>query len=191
MFNLNMILSDGSIRKLVKKSELISEFFEDDAIQSASYDCTLGDTFLIPEINIHKGHIDVGDKQEYRKVTKKDIIIPPHSFLLATTREYLKLPSNVCGMVEGKSSVGRLGLFIQNAGWINPGFNGKITLELYNANSLPIKIKSGMRICQMIFMFLDKEPEKKYAGKIQFQKDVCGSLIYQEIEVMKIKKTKS
>lgn len=178
-----MILCDKSIIKLHKTKKLFKSGFKEKLVQAASYDCTLGDSFLIPETNIQKGHIDVKDKQRYRKLVSKEMIIPPHSFLLATINEFLNLPQDVCAIVEGKSSIGRLGLFIQNAGWINPGFKGKITLELYNANCMPIKLKYNMGICQLVFQTVDAIPRKAYAGKMQNQKDVQGSKIYKEISV--------
>ena len=83
-------------------------------------------------------------------------MIPPHGFVLGTTLEWIKLPNNITAFVEGRSSIGRLGLFIQNAGWVDPGFEGNITLELYNANQVPIELSSGRRICQLVFAELDQ-----------------------------------
>ncbi len=74
------------------------------------------------------------------RIEKDEIVIPPHSFLLATTVEFIRLPANVTAFVEGRSSIGRMGLFIQNAGWVDPGFEGTITLELFNANRLPLRL---------------------------------------------------
>lgn len=71
--------------------------------------------------------------------------------------EYVRLPNNLTAFVEGRSSIGRMGLFIQNAGWVDPGFEGEITLELYNANQLPIRLKSGRRVCQLVFAQMDQE----------------------------------
>jgi len=108
------------------------------------------------------------------------IVIPPHSFLLATTREYIRLPNDLTAFVEGRSSIGRIGLFIQNAGWVDPGFEGTITLELYNANRLPIRLQEGRRICQLVFARMDQVAHRPYQGKYQFQQRATGSRIAQE-----------
>ncbi|MEC2647000.1 dCTP deaminase domain-containing protein, partial [Bacillus thuringiensis] len=73
---------------------------------------------------------------------------------------------------------GRMGLFIQNAGWVDPGFEGQITLELYNANRLPIKLIKGWRICQLVFAEMDQFAENPYRGKYQGQVNATGSRIY-------------
>lgn len=90
--------------------------------------------------------------------------------MLATTIETIELPENLTAFVEGRSSIGRLGLFIQNAGWVDPGFKGQITLELFNANRLPIELTIGRRICQIIISKVDQEA-KPYSGKYLFQKE--------------------
>ncbi|HLV10031.1 MAG TPA: dCTP deaminase, partial [Halanaerobiales bacterium] len=116
------------------------------------------------------------------KYNTEEIIIPPNSFLLATTMEYVELPEDITAFVEGRSSIGRMGLFIQNAGWVDPGFKGKITLELYNANRLPIKLFSGRRICQLVLAKLDRKAENPYQGKYINQKEAVGSRIYEDFE---------
>ena len=174
-----MILSDKTIKELIKNKILIIDPLNEESIQPASVDCTLGNHFLI--VDAHKSHlISMKDKIIYREVFAEEIIIPPHSFILGTTREYIKLPNNITAFVEGRSSVGRMGLFIQNAGWIDPGFEGKITLELYNANALPIQIFAGRRIAQFVFCKMDKEAENPYNGKYQRQKTTVGSLIMKD-----------
>ena len=111
------------------------------------------------------------------------IVIPPQSFLLATTNEYIKLPNNITAFVEGRSSIGRMGLFIQNAGWVDAGFEGRITLELFNANSLPIELASNRRICQLVFCLMDKTSEKPYRGKYYKQLQSVGSHIKNDFEI--------
>jgi dCTP deaminase len=96
------------------------------------------------------------------------------------TREFIRLPANITAFVEGRSSIGRIGLFIQNAGWVDPGFEGTITLELYNANRLPIRLTSGRRICQIVFARMDGPASRPYAGKYQHQMDAVGSRVFQE-----------
>ena len=104
--------------------------------------------------------------------------MPPKSFILATTQEYIKIPNGYSAFVEGRSSIGRMGLFIQNAGWIDSGFEGNITLELYNANSLPIKLDAGRRICQIVICEMDQPSESPYNGKYQGQTLSVGSKVF-------------
>jgi dCTP deaminase len=73
-----------------------------------------------------------------------------------------------------------MGLFIQNAGWVDPGFEGEITLELYNANSLPIKLQAGRRIGQFVIALMDQKAENPYKGKYQGQKKSIGSRIFMD-----------
>lgn len=177
-----MILADKTIKDLINKKLLVIDPLDDLSIQPASVDCRLGGDFLIAD-DKRMDIITLNSEVLYNQVSKPSINIPPHSFLLATTIEYIKLPHNITAFVEGRSSIGRIGLFIQNAGWVDPGFEGKITLELYNANSLPIKLEAGRRICQLVFCKMDQPADRPYAGKYQRQHTTTGSLILQDKEV--------
>ena len=150
-----MILSDTSIKKLIKEKKLIIKNLTSKAIQPSSIDLTLGREALILEYWNTNGVLDLNTKVKHQKISGKEFVIPPSSFILATTREFINLPNNLSGFVEGRSSVGRMGLFIQNASVVGPGFKGKLTLELYNANILPIRLKTGRRICQLILFQMD------------------------------------
>jgi len=97
---------------------------------------------------------------------------------LATTLEYIELPEDLTAFVEGRSSLGRLGLFIENAGWVDAGFKGQLTLELFNANSYSIRLYPEMRICQLVFAMVDQKPLRPYSGKYQGQRGVVPSKIY-------------
>ena len=130
-----------------------------------------------------KTHLDFNSPIEYDDIKSDSIVMPAHSFLLATTNEYLTLPNNITAFVEGRSSIGRMGLFIQNAGWVDAGFEGRITLELYNANSLPIVLTSGRRICQLVFCMMDKSAEQPYRGKYYKQEQSVGSHIRKDYEL--------
>lgn len=167
---------------MVKSGELFIDPIKKQSIQSASIDCHLGSHYLVIE-DKEMSLITLDSAIKYKEVEAKSIIIPAHSFLLATTQEYIKLPANIAAFAEGRSSIGRLGLFIENAGWIDPGFEGRITLELYNANSLPIRLDSGRRICQLVFCKMDRPAKNPYRGKYQGQKKSVGSRIYQDKEV--------
>jgi dCTP deaminase len=177
-----MILSDKTLNEMIERKELVIEPLRENSIQPASVDCHLGRHYLIVDENKMQT-IDMESQIHYREYEGDEIIIPAHSFLLATTEEYIEVPNNHTAFVEGRSSVGRIGLFIQNAGWVDPGFKGQITLELYNANDLPIRLKSGRRICQLVFCRMDHPALNPYKGKYQGQRKATGSRVYQDSEV--------
>lgn len=177
-----MILSDKTLSEMIANQELVVDPLQPESIQPASIDCHLGDHFLIVE-DRQMHTIELDQEIMYRELYGNEITIPPHSFLLATTQEYVKLPNNLTAFVEGRSSIGRIGLFIQNAGWVDPGFEGQITLELYNANSLPIRLKAGRRICQLVFCKMDHLALNPYRGKYQGQRKATGSKVFQDSEV--------
>lgn len=97
--------------------------------------------------------------------------------------EYIELTNDLTAFVEGRSSLGRMGLFIQNAGWVDPGFKGEITLELYNANRCAIELKAGRRIGQLVFAKMDNAALNPYNGKYQGQKGATGSKVFLDKEV--------
>ncbi|WP_448583342.1 dCTP deaminase [Thermocrinis sp.] len=175
-----MILSDRSIKELIKKGELSIEPFEEKNIQSSSIDLRLGDDvvfYLADFIDVKEKSIPV----QRVRIPEEGLVIEPKSFLLATTLEYIKLPDDITAFVEGRSSLGRLGLFIENAGWVDAGFEGQITLELYNANSCPIRLYKGMRVCQIVLAKLDKPAEKPYRGKYFGQRGATASKIFMDL----------
>lgn len=175
-----MILSDTSIKKLIKAKKLVIKDLGKKAIQPSSIDLTLDNSALLLKYWTTKGILDFNTKMKYEKISGREFIIPPHSFILATTKEYIQLPKDISGFVEGRSSIGRMGLFIQNASVVGPGFKGKLTLELYNANILPIRLSAGRRVCQLILFQMDKESKKGYTGKYQNQKTTESTKIFLE-----------
>ncbi|MDP2691720.1 MAG: dCTP deaminase [bacterium] len=176
-----MILSDLTLRQYLSDGTITVEPLHDYQIQPASIDLRLGNHFLV--LDQHSMEVITMDTPiEYREMTKEEIIIPPQSFILATTMEFIKLPANMTAFVEGRSSIGRMGLFIQNAGWVDPGFEGEITLEIFNANSLPIKLSSGRRICQLVFAQMDQATNNPYQGKYQGQRKARGSEVRKDPE---------
>jgi dCTP deaminase len=176
-----MIVSDDTLRAMMAEGSIVVEPLEPYQVQPASIDLRLGRTFLkIDENSLESLSLDA--EAPYVRMEKDEIVIPPHSFLLATTVEYIRIPTNVTAFVEGRSSIGRMGLFIQNAGWVDPGFEGNITLELFNANRLPLRLASGRRICQIVFAFMDKATRTPYAGKYQGQRGTVGSRIFKDLD---------
>ncbi len=177
-----MILNDRTLKTLIKEKKLVIEPLEDYQIQASSVDLRLGDEFLIYPENI--GIIDIKSinlNNAIEKIKVKEFfVIQPKQFVLATTVEYVKLPDDITAFVEGRSSLGRLGLFIENAGWVDAGFEGNITLEFFNANNVPIKIYPGMRICQLVFAKMVEKAENPYRGKYYGQKGTTMSRIYMD-----------
>lgn len=164
-----MILSDQDIIKEVKSGKLGLSPFDRKAVQPASYDVKLGNEFRIFK-NAHKAYLDVKEDltsfMELVKIKKGDpIIIHPREFVLGTTVEVITLPNDLVSHLNGRSSLGRLGLVIHaTAGFIDPGFSGHITLEMTNVANIPIALYPGMRIGQFSFMRLSS-PAKVPYGK--------------------------
>ena len=174
-----MILSDHTIMYNVVDNRLAIEPLDPKQIQPASVDIRLGNTFSIVE-DFPDGIITMDSKIAYKTITVDRYVLMPGQFVLATTMEYFKLPENLTAFVEGRSSLGRMGLFIQNAGWVDPGFEGEITLELFNANKCAIELKAGRRVGQLVFAEMDKPALHPYNGKYQGQKGATGSKVYMD-----------
>lgn len=176
-----MILSDKTIKEMLKSGKLVIEPITEEQIQPASVDIRLGNHFMKIDENSMES-LSLEKEIKYIEFEAEEVIIPPRSFLLATTMENLELPDNMAAFVEARSSIGRMGLFIQNAGWVDPGWKGEITLELYNANSLPIKLKAGRRVGQFVLAFVDQAAENPYKGKYQGQRKSIGSRIFMDLD---------
>ena len=171
-----MILSDKTICALLLSGQLEINPIDDLQIQPASVDIRLGNSFSIIETELG-APIQMDSAISYRTIKSDKYLLLPGQFVLATTMEYIRLSDNMTAFVEGRSSIGRLGLFIQNAGWVDPGFQGEITLELFNASNCAIELQSGKRIGQLVFAQLDRDAEKPYRGKYQGQRGATGSRI--------------
>lgn len=180
-----MILTGKTIAAKVNTKELVIEPITKEQYQPASVDLRLGDHFLTIDEHMN-GILSLDKPAKYREIIPQNgsIVLPPRSFLLATTMETIQLPNHLTAFVEGRSSIGRLGLFIQNAGWVDPGFKGQITLELFNANSLPIELTVGRRICQLVIAEVNEEADG-YVGKYLHQKGATHSRIYKDHEINK------
>ena len=176
-----MILSDKTILKMLQDGTLKMEPLTQEQIQPASVDIRLGNTFSIVD-DTPSGVITLENEIKYKTITTDTFLIMPGQFVLATTMEYIELPDNLTAFVEGRSSLGRMGLFIQNAGWVNPGFKGEITLELYNANKCAIELKAGRRVGQLVFAAMDEDALNPYDGKYQGQKGATGSRVFKDSE---------
>jgi dCTP deaminase len=165
-----MILSDRTIKAKLKSKEIVIEPFSEEFLQPASYDLHLDRFFLV----FNKGSIgiiDVKDKpknlmREIEADEKEGFVIHPDEFVLANAKEITGVDSKHVGRLEGKSSLGRLGLMVHaTAGFLDPGNTLRLTLELVNVSPIPIKIYPGMKIAQIAFEALDRECERPYGSK--------------------------
>lgn len=162
-----MILSDGTIRALLASGRLVIDPIDADQVQPASVDVRLGDRFLVfrnhtvDSIDPFRPSADLTAPVEVPEGSP--FVLHPSEFVLGTTLERVEMPDDLVSRVEGKSSLGRVGLLIHaTAGFVDPGFRGQITLELSNVSPLPIKLWPGMRIGQLSFHNLDKAAERPY-----------------------------
>lgn len=176
-----MFLSDTEIREMIENGRLEISPFSQSQIQSASIDLTLGNVFS--KITTGQNEIILPNRPpKYKMIPTNMYLLDPGEFILATTQEYLRLPDDVIAFIEGRSSYGRLGLFVQNAGWIDPGFEGELTLQLYNANKASIAVEAGMRLGKIVFAKTGKPAAHPYNGKYQGQKGVTGSMAYKDYQ---------
>ncbi|MEZ5217363.1 MAG: dCTP deaminase [Ilumatobacteraceae bacterium] len=162
-----MILSDRSIREAIETGRIVIEPLDETLIQPSSIDVRISNLFRVFR-NHTAGVIDV--KQDMTSLTEAIEIdedgcfmLHPGEFVLGSTLERVGVPDDLVGRVEGKSSLGRLGLLIHStAGFIDAGFDGHITLELANVASLPITLYPGMKIGQVSFLQMTTPAERPY-----------------------------
>jgi dCTP deaminase len=166
-----MFLSDADIKKALKKGELIIENFDKDRLQSASYDVLLGFDFLVFKkhsteiIDPKRPAEDLMDKISL-KSEDEAFVLHPGEFALAAILDYVGVNEKHIMLLGGKSSLARLGLIIHaTAGFIDPGNALNITLELFNAGGLPIKLYPKMKIGQITFAKLETPSERPYGTK--------------------------
>lgn len=177
-----MILSDRQIRRMIEKKGLVHPVI-DDQINPASVNLTLGNTFLVPDMLGWRG-IQLGDPVDYERFEIDEdsyFSIPPGGFALATTREHVNIPPNIAAFVQGRSSIGRIGLTTQNAGFVDPGFHGHITLELVNESPNTINLYPGYPVAQLVF-FECYMVENPYNGKYNGQVEATGSRMHMDKE---------
>ena len=184
-----MILSDRSLREEITANRILIEPLDESCIQPSSIDVKVGNLFRVFR-NHTAGIIDV--KQDLEDLTEL-IAVPddgvfmlhPGEFVLGSTLERIGVPNDLVARIEGKSSLGRLGLLIHStAGFIDAGFDGHITLELSNVASLPITIYPRMKIGQVSFMRMTTPAENPYGSgargsKYQGQRGPTPSRYYE------------
>lgn len=164
------MLNDVRIKNLCEDKLLVKPF-ELGNLQSHSLDCRLGDTIKTAQCEFTDHHTSFTKHWVIDNLTEGRYFLQPGTFALASTVEYFNCPPTIAGIVCGKSSIGRNGLQIENAGLIDPGFHGQITLELYNMAPWPIELHANMLICQVYFYDVEKAEINPYMLKAS---NYCG-----------------
>ncbi|MDR3290893.1 MAG: dCTP deaminase [Methanobrevibacter sp.] len=165
------ILSDKDIKKYLNSKKIVIEPLKDfeKQIQPSSVDLRIGNEFKSFKI-VRKPFIDPKDSIDLSSYMESvnipdgdSFIIHPNEFALATTHETVKIPNDLVARVEGRSSMGRLGVTMHvTAGYIDPGFEGRITLEISNIGKIPVALYPGQRVCQIVFETMTSPSEKPY-----------------------------
>lgn len=165
-----MVLSDADIRKELRAGRIVVDPLADGAIQPASVDVRLGRKFRVFQHH-REGFIDVREPlPDLTQLVEIDEVKPfylhPGEFALGVTLERICLPDYIVGRLDGKSSLGRLGLVVHStAGFVDPGWQGYLTLELSNLSPLPITLYCGMKVSQISFMRLTSPARHPYGSK--------------------------
>lgn len=167
-----MILSDRDILARLAKGDLVVDPLDDPAVQvqPASVDLRLGDEFLVfrhTSIPFIDPALEAKDSytEPVRVARDGTFILHPGEFALGTTHERVQIPPDLVARVDGRSSLGRLAVVVHStAGFIDPGFRGRITLELSNLGRIPVALRPMMRVCQLSFETMTSPAERPYGA---------------------------
>jgi dCTP deaminase len=163
------VLSDGTILRLVEEGRIRIDPWDASLVQPASVDLRLGDSFRV----FHNYRVSTIDlrcppenlTEEVKVAADEAFVIHPGEFCLGRTLEWVELPEDIVARIEGKSSLGRLGLIVHaTAGFCDPGWKGTLTLELNNLTRVPIKLYPELLIAQLSFMTLDSPALRPYGS---------------------------
>jgi dCTP deaminase len=193
-----VVLSDRDIRAEIKAGRIVIDPYIPEAVQPSSIDLHLDRRFRVFR-NSRYPFIDVrADQPELTELVEisgdDPFILHPGEFVLGSTFERVELPNDLVARLEGKSSLGRLGLLIHStAGYVDPGWEGNLTLELSNVANLPITLYDGMKIGQISFQRLSSPAEVGYGdarigSKYRGQRDPTASLYHRDFERGRIKR---
>jgi len=185
-----MILPDHEIKKWIDDGKLVIEPLEnpDVQIQPAWVDLRLGNEFKLFKVTSTpfidpKVQID-GYTETIKIDDEKPFILHPREFVLGCVKEYIKLPDDLMGVVDGRSSLGRLGVIIHStSAGINPGWEGIFTLEITNVGKMPVALYPGMKVCKLVLHKLSSPAEKPYYlrnSKYQKQTNIQESKIFRD-----------
>ena len=187
------VLSDRTIIEELEAQRLRIDPFDAEAVQPASVDLRLDRVFRTFRVTA-RPYVDVrlpiDDLTELIRVDDDEpFILQPHTFCLGSTVETVTLPDDIVARVDGKSSLGRLGLLVHaTAGYVDPGWTGQLTLELSNQSQMPIALYYGMRIAQISFLRLTTPATRPYGSpglgsKYQGQKGPTASRVAREFQI--------
>ena len=187
-----MVLSDKTIRSEIEAGRIVIDPYDESLVQPSSVDVRVDNRFRVfnnsryPYIDVRQPMEDLTEPVEIEG--DEPFILHPGEFVLGQTLERVTLPNDLVARLEGKSSLGRLGLLIHStAGFVDSGFSGNLTLELSNVANLPITIYQGMPIGQMSFMRMDGPVDRPYGSqetgsKYQGQAEPTPSRFYLNFE---------
>jgi len=187
-----VILSDRDIRSALEAGRIVIEPFSPDAVQPSSVDLHLDRRFRVfrnsryPFIDVRQDQPDLTELVEIEE--EQPFILHPGEFVLGSTLERVSLPNDLVARLEGKSSLGRLGLLIHStAGYVDPGWDGNLTLELSNVANLPITLYYGMKIGQISFQQMSSPVDVAYGderigSKYRGQRDPTASLYHRDFD---------
>jgi dCTP deaminase len=163
------VLSDGTILQYVQEGRIKVDPWDPKMVQPASIDLRLGDSFRV----FHNHRATAIDLRDPPSNLTEEVVMPegdafvihPGEFCLGRTLEWVQIPNDIVARIEGKSSLGRLGLIVHaTAGFCDPGFEGTLTLELNNLTRVPIRLYPGLPIAQLSFMTLDRPAARPYGS---------------------------
>jgi dCTP deaminase len=183
-----MKMSDRDILKCINIGTIKIEPFIQENLQPASIDLTLARDIKKIPIQSRKGVYNISETMPIPIFPNKKIKyeedrwmnLYPNEFAIASTNEWIEISQGIGATVKGRSSVARSGLKVESAGWVDPGFKGNITLELYNETKNIWSLQEGMKICQILFEPLTSCSIKPYQGKYQKQKGVTEGRLYED-----------
>jgi dCTP deaminase len=186
-----VVLADRTIARLLEEGRIEIDPYDPSLLQPSSVDVRVDRLFRVFRNN-RASYIDVKREQDLTELVEIDeqepFILHPGEFVLGSTLERVRLPDDLVARLEGKSSLGRLGLLIHStAGFVDPGFDGHVTLELSNVANLPITLYYGMKIGQVSFMQLSEPAANPYGtgtigSKYQGQRGPTPSRYWQNFE---------
>lgn len=164
-----VILSDRDVRKQLKSGKIKIEPLDlEKQIMPVGIDLRLGNEFRIFKMN-HQSHINPST-DNFENITElvkveddKHFMLHPGEFVLGVTKEFIELPDDIAARIDGRSSLGRMGIIVHStAGRVDPGFTGKLTLELSNIGKLPVRLFPGMKFCSLVFEETSSPVERSY-----------------------------
>ena len=187
-----MVLSDHTIKEELARGRIVVDPLGEDCIQPASVDVHLDKQILVfrnsrrPFIDIREDMSDLTEMEEVED--DRPFMLHPGEFVLGSTLERIELPEDLVARLEGKSSLGRLGLLIHStAGYVDPGWKGHLTLELSNVSNLPITLYYSMKIGQISYLRLTTPADNLYgsealSSKYQGQTSPTASRVYRDYD---------